>query len=242
MGECVSAEQLTAAELIAELKEKAAMSNREIAEALGRDPSLVSQIVRGKKSGAHYVRALTELNTTGTVTHRPERRRTKAGAPANVRGRRGEPAHPPGDLEPNARYVPVPKRGRYVPEKTHYLRSGGRIYATEFPRTRGSKGNEAGWRRIERQIRSAARRRYGGKERPLMRVSFEITFSNGRLMRLGEKGGYDIRRVVAAISEQGGSIEGWVKEQGRHRYATLDTGSVAVIGVQMSVTPWPGKE
>ena len=47
----MSAEQPTAAELIVELKEKAAMSNREIAEALGRDPSLVSQIARGKKSG-----------------------------------------------------------------------------------------------------------------------------------------------------------------------------------------------
>ena len=237
----MSAEHPTARELIAELKEKAAMSNREIAEALGRDPSLVSQIVRGRKSGAHYVRALTELTTTGTVTHRPERRRTRAGTPANVRGRRGEPAHPPADLDPNARYVDVPPRGRYVPEKTHYLRSGGRIYATRFPKTKGSKGNRAGWRRIERQIRSAARRRYGGKERPPMRVSFDITFSNGRQMRLGEKGGYDIQKVVAAIAEHGGSIEGWIKDQGQQRYLTLDTGTVAVTGVQVSVTPWQGR-
>ncbi|MHC5557526.1 hypothetical protein [Kocuria sp. U4B] len=232
----------TAQELIAELKEKAAMSNREIAGALGRDPSLVSQIARGKKSGAHYVRALTELSSTGTVTHRPERRRTRAGTPANVRGRRGEPSHQPADLDPNARYAPVPRRGRYVPEKTHYLRSGGRIYATEFPKTKGSKGNEAGWKRIERQIRSAARRRYGRKDRPPMRVSFDITFSNGRQMRLGEKGGYDIQQVVRAIAEHGGSIEGWIKDQGQQRYLTLDTGTVAVTGVQMSVTPWQGRD
>lgn len=238
----MSPERRTAAELIAELKEKAAMSNREIAEALGRDPSLVSQIVRGKKSGAHFVRALTELATTGTITHRPERRRTKAGTPANVRGRTGEPAHQPADVEPNARYVAVPKRGRFVAEKTHYLRSGGRIYATQFPKTRRTKGNEAGWKRIERQIRSAARRRYGSKDRPPMRVSFDITFSDGRQMRLGEKGGYDIQKVVAAISRRGGSIEGWIKDQGENRYLTLDVDTVAVTGVQMSVTPWQGKQ
>jgi hypothetical protein len=238
----MSGEHRSAAELIAGLKETAAMSNREIAAALGRDPSLVSQIVRGKKSGAHFVRALTELAGTGTITHRPERRRTKAGAPANVRGRAGEPAHAPADLEPNARYVPVPKRGRYLPEKTHYLRGGGRIYATWFPKTRGAKGNDAGWQRVTRQLRSAARRRYGTKERPPMRVSFDITFSDGRQMRLGEKGGYDIQKVVAAIAAHAGSIEGWIKDQGHHRYLTLDTSTVAVTGVQISVTPWQGTQ
>ena len=74
-----------------------------------------------------------------------------------------------------------------------------------------------------------------------MRVSFDITFSNGRQMRLGEKGGYDIQKVVAAIAEHGGSIEGWIKDQGQQRYLTLDTGTVAVTGVQVSVTPWPGR-
>lgn len=75
-----------------------------------------------------------------------------------------------------------------------------------------------------------------------MRVSFDITFSNGRQMRLGEKGGYDIQKVVRDISKHGGNIEGWVKGQGENRYATLDTGNVAVTGVQMSVTPWQSRE
>ena len=75
-----------------------------------------------------------------------------------------------------------------------------------------------------------------------MRVSFDITFSDGRQMRLGEKGGYDIRKVVAAISRHGGSIEGWIKEQGENRYLTLDVDTVAVTGVQMSVTPWQGRQ
>jgi hypothetical protein len=238
----MSPDRRSAADLMAELKEKAAMSNREIAVALGRDPSLVSQILRGKKSGAHYVRALTELATTGTVTHHPQRRRTKAGGAAKVRGRTGEPSHAPADLEPDARYVPVPQRGRYLPEKTHYLRNGGRIYATEFPKTKGAKGNEAGWKRIERQIRSAARRRYGQKDRPPMRVSFDITFSNGRQMRLGEKGGYDIQKVVAAIAAHSGNIEGWIKDQGQQRYLTLEVGTVAVTGVQINVTPWQGRQ
>lgn len=232
----------SAAELIAELKEKAAMSNREIAQALGRDASLVSQIVRGKKSGAHFVGALTELAATGAITHRPQRRRTKAGVPAKVRGRVGTPAHEPVDVEPGARYVAVPERGRFVAHKTHYLRGGGRIYATQFPRTKRAKGNEAGWRRIERQIRSAARRRYGGRDRPPMRVSFDITFSDGRQMRLGDKGGYDIGKVVAAVARRGGSIEGWIKDQGRNRYLTLDLDAVVVTGVQMSVFPWQGQQ
>lgn len=234
----MSPEQRSAAELIGQLKEDAAMSNREIAAALGRDPSLVSQIVRGKKSGAHYVRALTELATTGTLTHHPPRRRTKAGGAAKVRGRAGEPSHAPADPEPDARYVPVPARGRYTAQKTHYLRNGGRIYATEFPKTRGSKGNAAGWKRIARQLRSAARRRYGATQRPPMRVSFDITFSNGRQMRLGEKGGYDIQKVLTAVAAHGGSIEGWIQDQGQQRYLTLDVATVAVTGVQMRVTPW----
>lgn len=231
----------TAAQLIAQLKDKAAMSNREIAHALGRDPSLVSQIARGKKSGAHFVAALSELNRTGTVTQLPARRRTKAGAPALVRGAKGQPAHAPADIEPGARYAEVPKRGRYRPDDTHYMRDGGRIYSTHFPKSTRAKGREQGWKRINRQLKSAARRKYGSKERPPMRVSFDITYSNGRQMRVGEKGGYDIQNVMSAVKEHGGDIEAWVKSQGGQRYTTLDTEAVAVTGVQLNVTPWAGR-
>lgn len=136
----------------------------------------------------------------------------------------------------------VLKRGRYRPEQTHYLRDGGRIYSTHFPKSARAKGREQGWKRIHRQLRSDARRTYGGKQRPPMRVSFDITYSNGRQMRVGEKGGYDIDNVTAAVAGHGGDIEAWVKSQGGTRYATLDTTTVAVTGVQMNVTPWHGRE
>lgn len=231
-------EQATAAQLIAQLKDKAAMSNREIAAALGRDQSLVSQIARGKKSGAHYVAALSELNTTGTITRPPARRQTKAGAPALVRGAKGQPSRAPADAEPDARYAEVPKRGRYRPEQTHYLRDGGRVYETHFPKSARAKGRERGWKRVDRQLRSAARRKYGAKQRPPMRVSFDITYSNGRQMRVGERGGYDVQTVMTAVREHGGDFEAWVKSQGGQRYTTLDADTVAVTGVQMNVTPW----
>ena len=122
----MSAEHPTAAELIAQLKEKAAMSNREIADALGRDPSLVSQIVRGKKYGAHYVRALTELNRTGTITHRPERRRTPAVRRSDLAAR----AH-------SARRLLHPRRrARQHPPLLH----GGRARGDRAGRLDGSRG------------------------------------------------------------------------------------------------------
>lgn len=229
-------EQQSAAELIAALKADAGMSNREIGAVLGRDPSLVSQVARGKKPGSNLVAPLAELYRTGTVTQGPPRRRTKSGAPAMVRGAKGEPGRAPSEVD--ARYRQMPKRGTYRPEQTHYLRNGGRVYETHFPKSERAKGRPQGWKRVHRQLKSAARRTYGAKKRPPMRVTFDVTYANGRQMRVGERGGYDVQAVTRAVSEHGGDFEAWVKSQGGTRYASLDTSQNAVTGVQMVVMPW----
>lgn len=74
----------------------------EIAQAVGRDSSLIGQIQRGKKPGANLEPTLRELGSLGKRARekaqkgeyelriKPPRRETREGKPAKVRGQKGE--------------------------------------------------------------------------------------------------------------------------------------------------------
>lgn len=70
--------------LISQLQAKG-YSKAAIAKAISRDSSIISQIAAGKKSGASYIPALEKL-TGGAPSVTVERRKTKAGTTARVRG------------------------------------------------------------------------------------------------------------------------------------------------------------
>lgn len=85
-----------------------------IARAVGRDPKLIRVIGRGEKPGANLQRALNELMRTGHVAHHPERRTTRSGMPARVRGKHGEPSVIPADApRPSARTTGGGRGGGY---------------------------------------------------------------------------------------------------------------------------------
>lgn len=73
----------TATELIAQLKEKG-LSYSQIGKALNRDPSLISQVARGKKPGSNLVTSLGQM-LEGSKPDEPARRVAKSGEAAKVR-------------------------------------------------------------------------------------------------------------------------------------------------------------
>ena len=194
------------------------MSQSEIAEAVERDQSYISQIRRGKKRGNNLTVTLTELTQTGTVKTKPERRRTAKGI-AHVRGRKGEgKVVPPGSENTRrtgrkiTRHETVPARGKFA-KNTTYGR-GFRKVRIDFPRTQGSKGKEQAWQEAEKNIRSMARKKWGGKELPDRRIHLSATYEDGSKVEFGSKSGYQPRAILGSLDEHDGDVEDWLKTQG----------------------------
>ncbi|GAB3244498.1 hypothetical protein [Arthrobacter pigmenti] len=229
-------------EMIAELRERG-LTTAEIAGDLDRDPSIVRQILSGKKSGEHYRQTLTELYTTGRARTIPPRRRTKSGQISKVRAKSGGEDKSVTPVEHQARYREQPKRGTYRPGETMYFRGGGRQYEVDFPKTKRAKGRAQGWDRVKKQARSAARKQWGERQLPEKRVKFNITFSDGRVMEVGGKGGYSAEDFNQGIKDNDGDVEAFLMSQaqgpgGKARYKGLDVSKTPITGVSTTVYPW----
>lgn len=88
----------TARDLILSLIKERAMTQRELAEMLGRSPDFVSLVKRGKRPGENLRAALLEIEQTGTLTTPPPRRRRKDGKLARVRAPRTTTVEPGQDV------------------------------------------------------------------------------------------------------------------------------------------------
>ena len=97
-------EQVTAQELVDRLLSNG-YTRTQIAQAIGRTPSLVSKIHTGVKPARNLVGALQELLDTGHTTA-PDRRRRKDGRLAKVRGRRGQRSVVPRTIQQFDRPLP----------------------------------------------------------------------------------------------------------------------------------------
>lgn len=74
----------------------------ETARRLGRSRRLLDFVLAGQKPGTNLRQSLYELSQVGDVRTPPTRRLTRAGSPALVRGRRGQPAVAPTPPPPPA--------------------------------------------------------------------------------------------------------------------------------------------
>ena len=77
------------AELVNQIRSSYGMTWDEMGSAMGRSGRMMRKIARGETSGESYRAALTELNESGRVEHRPARRRGKSGELVKVRAKRG---------------------------------------------------------------------------------------------------------------------------------------------------------
>lgn len=235
-------------ELIADLRAQG-MSYSHIGRQLGRDSSLIGQIAAGKKPGTNLTAALTELATTGTITHPPQRRTSRAGGLARVRGgkaNQGEsvyPTAPPGQRVPTA--TPSTAQPRPIPTTTpsgvrnrfkhtpHYMPGGRELHQVTAPIRKSAETRKAGNQILAGIIDHA---QAAGK-RFTATVYAQIT-RNGRTERIpvtiGGKGGYSAQNAADAVRSYNGDVLEWLDSQIQGRYPEFEGGFV-VVGATVDI-------
>ncbi|MGO2424684.1 hypothetical protein [Microbacterium gubbeenense] len=218
----------SALELVQTLRRRG-LSNSEIAGELDRHPRMVHKILRGETSGKAYQQALSELASTGHVTHRPPRRRNKAGNIVPVRSRRGARTKTVVPTDTAGRYATERQGGRYAADTT-YLGEGGRIHQFNIPKGKDTKGRRVATDAILDKVRSAAR---GQSKDTQKRVRMQLTFSNGRVMEVKD---YNASSLLDRINTLGDhdALE-WLADQASTRYGNLNTARQTITGVTMTV-------
>lgn len=220
------------------------LTQSEIAEAVNRDQSLISQIRRGRKPGTNLVTSLDELAKTGQVHTAPARRKTRAGQTAHVRGRRGEPGNVPPEQPSRPTTgrkvrtrVEVPERGRFSKNTVYGRRT--RTVKIDFPRTKGTKGREQAWGAVAKTAKSLARRKWGDRDLPERRLYMKVTYADGSTASIGSRGGYSPQALTQGLNAHEGDAEAWAKTQGLgNRYDDLNPDlplvSIEIQGVKKS--------
>lgn len=228
---------LSMAEIVANLRTYG-LSKPEIAAELGRSVRMVTKIERGETSGELYRGVLTELYENGRRTSpRPPRRRSASGGLMAVRAKGGGTAPPPApaadvdELGPSERrpgytptYTDVPKRGRFSSAVT-YLSGGGRQVEVNAPKSDG-KGRQLADATLQEEMRKAAQ----GQRR----TKFQVVWSNGRVMEIGGKSGYNARDVNARSRNEGQAPFTWLEAEGYGRYPELEAANDKIVSVVMT--------
>lgn len=212
------------------------MSQAKIARELDRDPSLVSQILRGKKSGRSFVDALTELVKTGEVKTPPARARTKTGALRRVRSKLTEPLKKgqkaPTKI-PEERKKPrkkpragLPKLPKFRPAKVVEKKVEGIFKQVRV--TAGSDPKQSS-QEIVGQVRKLAQsQRWGTK-----RMRIEVTTKNGGKIVLGDKGGWKASTMLGAIREHNGDFAAAAAAHGHTYEMDLEDAEIESVNFRM---------
>lgn len=227
---------LSVAEMVANLRAYG-LTKAEIAGELGRSVRMVTKIERAETSGELYRPVLSELYEQGRRTSpRPPRRRAASGELIAVRAKGGGTAPPapagpevdPGVSEQAPGYTPTytepPKRGRFSTAMT-YLTGGGRQVEVTAPKSNGS-----GRQLAEAELQDEMKRAAQGKRR----VKFSVEWSNGRVMEIGGRGGYNASDVNARSRSEGQAPFQWLANESAGRYADIDPDRDKIIGVTMT--------
>jgi hypothetical protein len=216
-----------AAKLIATVKAEWGLSNRALGEMLGRSEAMIRKITRGDVPAEKYERALKEIHDNGRPTHQPARPRTKSGKLVRVRGHRGEHSVLPPD--PPGRYMDLPKRGKATVAR-QALGPGSRKSTYMAPKTKNAKGRVA----VNQQILTDLRGEAKGQARGKKRIKFEAVTSTGRIITVGEKGGYSVSAALKAVRDTGGSPLDWMSKQVQDRYSGTSGKGVTIVGWSMT--------
>jgi len=199
---------LSAAELIAELR-AFGMTQREIAENIGRSERMVRKIIRGETSGALYRECLQGVYDTGRQQRPVPRLTGKDGKPRRVRAKAGskDKMRVPDDPATD------PKRSTWTKPRATYLQGGQRKYTWELPTT-GDEAGKAALAQAHRDMTDENRRRAQGRNRG----KFRVNFTDGSSVLLGAKGGYKVSHMHKKLREQfGGDWNAWAKDQMANR-------------------------
>lgn len=205
------------------------VTTAEIAGELQRDPRMVRKILNGETSGAAYTATLRELATTGRVTTRPPRRRTKAGTLVPVRSKVGaeSKSHVPADT--GGRYTEERQGGRFTTSTT-YMGGGARAHTLHVPKGKETKGRTTAESELMRITRAAAR---GQSKDTQKRVRLQLTYANGRVMEVNDYNASSLLNRFNTLGDKNPLT--WLAEQARERYANLDVDKIPITGVTMTV-------
>lgn len=207
-------QQMSVADMIRSAQSRYGESQAGIAAQIERSPRLVRKILAGQISGENYRTAVTELYTSGRVTTRTPRARTKSGQVRKVRAKAStgsKSAVPPDTRGMNAPKVP---RGKFE-EDTQLLQGGNRIHTVTGPKTKDSKGRKAFFDSVTADVRKTTR----SQARADKRMKFQVTVQDSKTgerhtYQMGSKSGYHASDILADVRTQhGGSIESWMNQQ-----------------------------
>ena len=212
----------TAQQLILALRERG-LSMRDLSAECDRDSSLLYQVAAGKRPGTNLLPTLIDLARTGHAARRPERRTTRSGAPARIRGRRGQPAHEPPPPTPTA-----PTPGRFSVQ-TNYLAGGARTKRITAPKSPRSVGRFDAKQATMDAIAEAAREQ--------RRVAFVVHYADGSSHTLGSKWGYRANDAyVRARGEWEDAFE-WLGQEASavaNRLYNLQALNIPIVGVDVT--------
>ena len=211
-----------AQQLIAALRQQG-VSMSEIAAECDRDSSLLYQVASGKRPGTNLLPTLQDLARTGHASRRPERRTTRTGEPARVRGRRGEEAHVPPPPTPTA-----PRPGKFSVQTT-YLQGGARTTRITAPTSPRSVGRFDAKQATMDAMAEAAREQ--------KRLAFVVHYADGSSQTLGSKWGYRANDAfIRAEGEWQDAFE-WLSQEASavaNRLYNLQALNIPIVGVDVT--------
>lgn len=220
----------SAQDLIQALRERGVKMS-ELAAECDRDPSLLYQVASGKRAGRNLLPTLKDILRIGVAVHRPQRRQTASGEPAQVRGRQGEPAQSPPPATPT-----TPQAGSFSTQ-TVYLQGGGRTIRITAPKRRNAAGRAQAKQATTDALRWATQDR--------RRVAFVVHYSDGTSVTMGAKGGY---RANVAWERAEGSDDTfeWLRDEASavgNRLGRSDPPlSIPIVGVDLTIFGEPDPE
>lgn len=218
----------TIAELVHHIKTTYNVSNRELANLIGRSEKLIRNLHHGKTPGENYRRTLTELYTTGNIQHLTPRRRTKDGKLIRIRTKAGAKA--PSTTPTDTQGTPQDKktRTRYK-HTTQLLANGGRIHTTEMPPSPRAKGRTQGFKTVHDTLIKITRSQAHHDKRITPTITVQDPNGNRRELRIGTKDGYHASDILTDINhDHHGDTEAWAQQQLTHVYGS-DNSKIVTI-------------
>ncbi len=213
----------TAQQLIIALRERG-VSMRDLSAECDRDSSLLYQVAAGKRPGTNLLPTLIDLARTGHAARRPERRATRSGTPAKIRGRRGQPAHEPPPPTPTA-----PTPGKFSVQ-TNYLAGGARTKRITAPKSPRAVGRFDAKQATMDAMAEAAREQ--------RRVAFVVHYADGSSHTLGSKSGYRANDAyIRAMGEWEDSFE-WLSQEASavaNRLYDVQALNIPIVGVDVTI-------
>lgn len=200
-------------DILRELKDQSGLSWAGLSDMLGASSGdFVRKVASGARPGRNIEPNVRELYNMGAVSRPVERRRTKSGKVAKVRGTKDAGSYTPSE---NQLRAPAEAREMFRTAKDRL----GWKKATGSP---DSPEND-----FVATVRSAGR----GRRRVKFRAHVRMANGSLKWVEVGSKSGYRPRDVLAGVRALGGSVTEWVMTQTANRKYELQGGQILDVEV-----------